>query len=221
MKTVFTISLLTISFCQEYKFEYGDEKFMDYHYNCSIVYGYTFKKRLPDGEYFAYHPNNPDLILVEANYEGRRKNGYWRTYYPHEKIQEFRQYENGRLITEKYLDSLGRTTFEINHVKQQEFGHYYSFYTNGQLKSTEEFWRYKRKSTQIITKYYPNGQIESIIRYKNRRGDTKPIGKWESYFEDGQPKSKEEYGNNWKRIGVWREWNANGEIINETDYRSK
>jgi len=194
---------------------------MDYHYNCSVDYGYTFKKRLPDGKYYGYSPKDSNLILVEAKYLNRKKSGEWRTYNPYEKTQEFCQYENGQQVTKKHLDSLGRITFEVKYVKRQEFGHYYYFHSERQLKVHEEFWRHKRKSTQIITKYYSNGQVESIIRYKNNRGNTKPIGKWTEYYEDGKPKSFEEFGKNWKRIGVWRKWNADGEIVSENDYGTK
>jgi antitoxin component YwqK of YwqJK toxin-antitoxin module len=216
--TIFLLSTSIASFGQEYKFEYGDEKYMDYHYNCSIDYGYTFKKRLQDGKYLGYHPNNPDLILVEAYYKNRKKNGDWKTYNTSNKTEEYRKYVNGQLNSEKHLDSLEQTTLAIEYRKQQQFGHYYSFYPDGHLKGTEEFWRHNRKSTQIITKYYPNGNVESVIRYKNNRGNTKPIGKWEYFYEDGKPESFEEFGRNWKSIGVWREWNEEGEIVTETDY---
>ncbi len=221
MRATFTIFIAVTAstvFSQEFTFEYGDENYMNWHYNCSIDYGYTFKKKLPDGKYIGYHPNNPDLILVVAHYVNGKKNGIWTTYNPSSKIQEFRTYQNGQLNSEKNTDSLGRTTMDVEHRNGEQFGNYYSFYPTGQLKRTEEFWRKNRVSTQIITKYYPNGNIESTIRYKNKRGNSVPIGKWEYFYENGQPKSYEEFGKNWKHIGVWREWNSEGEIISETDY---
>jgi antitoxin component YwqK of YwqJK toxin-antitoxin module len=224
MRTILMILLLTFplnSFSQENKFVYGSEKYMTYHYNCSIDYGYTFKKSLPDGEYFAYSAKNPELILVAAKYENRRKSGIWRIYNPNNKRQEFQQYEKGKLLSEKYLDSLERTIFEVKYEGKQEFGHYYSFDPDGSLKNTEEFWRHKRKSTQIITKYYPNGQIESVIQYKNIRSNSIPIGKWTAFYENGQPKSVEIYGKNWKRIGEWRKWDEHGVIVSETNYSAK
>lgn len=194
---------------------------MDWHYNCSIDYGYTFKKNLPDGKYYAYSPQNIDLILAEAKYEKRKKSGEWRTYNPYKKTQQYQRYENGQLLTEKFIDSLGRITYEVKFVNKQKFGHYYSFYNTGQLESSEEFWRHKRRSTQVITKYYLNGQVESIIRYENNKSNTKPIGKWAWYYEDGKPKKFEEFGKNWKRIGIWREWDADGKIVSQTDYSVK
>ena len=60
-----------------------------------------------------------------------------------------------------------------------------------------------------------------MIRYVNNRGNTKPIGKWETYYENGHPKSKKEYGKNWREIGIWKEWNEKGEITSEINKNEK
>ncbi|RED47633.1 toxin-antitoxin system YwqK family antitoxin [Seonamhaeicola aphaedonensis] len=224
MKSLLSIIFLTFIsnlYAQEHKFEYGNEIYMDYHYNCSIDYGYTFKEKLPDGKYIAYSSSNPELILVEAFYKDKRKSGKWKIYNPYEKQTEFNDYENGKLISEKLIDSLGQTLLEIKHINKEQFGDYYNYFDNGQLKRSERFRRHKRKSTQVITEYYKNGNVKSIIRYLNNGANTKPIGKWETYYENGQPKSKKEYGKNWREIGIWKEWNEKGEITSEINKDGK
>ena len=79
-------------------------------------------------------------------------------------------------------------------------------YANGQLKSTEKFWKHIRKSTLIKTKYFQKKQVKCIIRYVNNLGNIKSIEKWETYYENGKPESKKEHGKNWKK------WNQNGKL---------
>lgn len=206
---------------QVIEFQYGDERYMDYYYVCSFDNGYVFKKKLPDGKYIAYSSNNPETILVEGFYLNHKKTGTWKYFKPNEKTMLYKSFQNGNLISDKYLDSLQRIIYDSKYINNQEYGNYYNYYENGQLKSTEEYWRHNRKSTQIIKEYYSNGNLKSVIRYLNNRRNSKPIGKWEIYYENGQSKSIKEYGKNWREIGIWIEWNENGEIISEINKEKK
>jgi antitoxin component YwqK of YwqJK toxin-antitoxin module len=219
--SIIFLTFLSSLVAQEYKFEYGEELYMDYHYNCLIDYGYTFKKKLPDGKYIAYSSQNSDLILVEALYKDRKKSGKWKVYNRYLGGYTYKNYAKGKLLSEKHIDSLGHLTWEAKNFKNQENVNYYSYYDNGDLKSSDENLRYKKKSTQRITERYQNGNIKSVIQYRNKRRYSIPIGKWLSYFENGQLRTENEYGKNWKEIGVWREWNKKGELINEINKESE
>jgi len=221
MKFSITIIFLTFSFLsfgQEYKIEYGSKRYMKYHYHCSHDNGFNLKKKLKDGKYLVSSQENPELILIEGNYQNRRKSGKWKIYNPYEKTTEYQTFENGQLLAEKGIDSLGRAFMEIKHTEKMEIGVYYGYHSKEQLRFKDEFWNNKKQKVNISTAtyFYPSGKLKSVTRYKNGNGH----GKSFKYYENGQKEMEFEWDNN-KQIGIWKWWNEKGELTKTKDYKTK
>ena len=137
---------------QEYNIEYGNKRYMNYHYHCSHDNGFTLKKRLKDGKYKVSSKDNPKLILIEGQYKNRRKNGEWIIYNPYEKTTEYQSFENGQLFNEKGIDSLGRVFMEIDHTEIMEIGVYYGYHFKAQLRYKDEFRLNKKEKVNIFNR---------------------------------------------------------------------
>ena len=191
---------------------------MKYYYNCSQDFGYVLKNKLKDGKYKVYSKEFPDTPIVCGQYEDKRKVGKWTTYNPYTKSQIFQAYKDGALLDEKGIDSLGRITKEILISKDSTISKFYEYWAGGRLRY---FYEYHKANTDKINisfaiYYYPNGQVESFIRYKNGSGH----GKSFKYFENGQLKMEYENSNG-QQVGLWKWWNDKGELIEQKDYDSK
>ena len=189
MKFLITIIFLTFTFLsygQEYKIDYGNKRFMKYHYHCSHDSGFTLKKKLKDGKYLVHSNENPELILIEGYYQNRKKSGKWTIYNPYEKMTEYQTFENGQILTEKGIDSLGRIFMEIKHTENMEIGIYYRYHSKEQLRYKDEFWNNKKQKINISTStyFYPSGKLKSVTRYKDGNGH----GQSFEYYENGQIK---------------------------------
>ena len=222
MKFSITIILLTflsfLSFGQEYQIEYGNKRYMKYHYHCSHDNGFNLKKRLKDGKYLVNSKENPELNLIEGYYKNRRKSGTWKIYNPYEKTTEYQTFENGQLLTEKGIDSLERTFMEIKHTANMEIGIYYGYHSKDQLRYKDEFWNNKKSNVNISTAtyFYPSGKLKSVTRYKNGNGH----GKSFKYYENGQIEMEFEWDND-KQVGIWKWWNEKGELTKTKDYTTE
>ena len=69
------------------------------------------------------------------------------------------------------------------------------------------------EGTGIVEKYYPSGQIESIMSYRNSVFD----GKCETWFPNGI-KASETFYEKGKPVGIWRYWNEYGNLIKKENY---
>ena len=221
MKFWITLIFLTFSFLsfgQEFKIEYGNKRYMKYDYHCSHDNGFTLKKKLKDGKYLVNSKESPEIILIEGNYQNRRKSGKWRIYNPYKKTTEYQTFENGQLITEKGIDSLRRTFMEIKHTENMDIGVYYGYHSKEQLRFKDEFWHTKKSKINISTStyFYPSGKLKSVTRYKNGNGH----GKSFEYYENGLSKMEFEWDND-KQIGIWKWWNEKGEITKTKDYTTE
>ncbi len=102
------------------------------------------------------------------------------------------------------------------------------FYQSGKRQSIEEhlngklvnfnYWDEEGKQliidgTGVAKKYYPSGQIESIMSYRNSAFD----GKCETWFSNGI-KASEIFYNKGRPIGEWKFWNTSGELIKSEKY---
>ncbi len=221
MKFSIIIIFLTfpiLSFGQEYKIEYGNKKYMKYHYHCSHDNGFTLKEKLKDEKYLVNSKEDSELNLIEGYYLNRRKSGKWKIYNPYERTTEYQTFENGRLLNEKGIDSLGRIFMEIKHTENIETGAHYGYHSKKQLRYKDEFWNNKKDKINISTTtyFYSNGQLKSVTRYKNGNGH----GKSFKYYENGQKEMEFEWEND-KQIGIWKWWNEKGELTKTKDYTTE
>jgi len=218
MKKIFLFALILTSltsFSQVYKIEYGNKRYMKYHYHCSHDNGFTLKNKLKDGKYIVYSKEDSSIDLIEGFYKDRKKTGEWIIFNPYVKSYEYKTFEKGNLKKEYGIDSLKRVYKNIKHTTDSIIGITFEYFTNNNLRYKDEF-RYNKVVKINISKstyYYVNGQIKEIYNYKN--GDAH--GNNFLYFENGQIKMQ--YSNfNGKQVGIWKWWNEEGELVKEKNY---
>lgn len=224
MKSLLTILILTSIHAsgQEYSIEYGDKKYMNYHYYCSHNNGFTLKKKLADGKYTVYSKEFPGITIIEGYYKSRKRTGNWTIYDPSDKSTEYQTYEDGELRLETGTDSLTRKTMFITHTTDSIISTIYSYdypvnFTG--VASCVEEGRQNKKDKVYISKstcYYPSGQLNQIYRYKN--GDSH--GKSIEYYENGEVKMEFENWNG-RQVGLWKWYNDKGELTKEKDFGPK
>ena len=218
MKSLFIIFFIlfnTIVLGQEYRIEYGNKKFMKYHYLCSQDNGFTLKKKLKDGKYIVYSKTYPEVTIIEAYYKNRKETGIWTYYNQYTKEKEFKTYDNGNLISENIIDSLNRKISDIKYENGHAIGKQYGYFYGNKLKYLDEFDNDKLKKINISlsTYYYENGNIKKVYKYKNGNSH----GKCFEYYENGQLAMEFENFEG-KQVGLWKWWNEKGELIKEKDY---
>ena len=224
MKSLLTIFILTSIniYGQEHRIEYGDKKYMNYHYYCSHDNGFTLKKKLADGKYTVYSKEFPGITMVEGCYKNRKRTGTWTIHNLYDKSTEYQTYEDGELKLETGIDSLDRKTMFITHTNDSILSIVYSYdypvNFTGVASCIDEGRQNKRDKNYISksTCYYPGGQLNRIYRYRNGNSHGKCI----EYYENGQIKIEFE---NWsgRQVGVWKWYNDKGELTQEKDYGPK
>jgi antitoxin component YwqK of YwqJK toxin-antitoxin module len=70
-----------------------------------------------------------------------------------------------------------------------------------------------KDGTGVTIHYYPSGQTESIMSYK----DNVYHGKCETWFPNGL-KASESFYENGKPVGTWKYWDEYGELIKIEEY---
>ncbi len=212
----------TTSVGQEYIIDYGDKRYMKYHYYCSQDYGFTLKEKLRDGKYSVYSKEYPGVALIIGNYKNRKRTGNWTIYNPVMKKTEFQTFEDGNLTQERGVDSLGRKTMEIVYTADSIFSIIYTYdypvNSTGVASCVEEKRKCKKDNVYISksTCFYPGGQLNDIVSYKNGYGHGKSI----KYYITRQVKM--EYENwNGKQVGIWKWYSENGVLTKEIDYGPK
>ncbi len=183
----------------------------DYYDNGNLKYEWT-------GELYR---NEKGMIDVENGYnKGYYENGQMMgeiEYKNKEKVYEKQWNENGNLIKEIYYDSLGQILTEKDWndkgvlTKEMKFPEYYrEFYINGKMKmeATGLYWSSIDKmnvENGLMKLFYENGQMEALISYKDRKGDS-----LKSWYENGTPLAE---GNVSK--GLHKEIHQNGKVSRE------
>ncbi len=152
-------------------------------------------------EYYSNGKLKEEYHLLNGKFDGKTK-----AYYENGKIQAKGQYKNGQMT-----------------------GIWYYFYDNGFIQSIQEFkngilvsldfWDIKgnqlvKNGTGVVSYYNPDGQIGSVMSYKNNVFH----GKCETWYLNGV-KATELYYEYGKPIGIWKYWDENGSLVKTEDYR--
>ena len=150
-------------------------------------------------------------------------------------------YSNGVLKEEYSMRKgqyIGKFKAQYSNGKPQAIGEFSDgkmdgvwqyFYQSGNRQSIEEhldgklvnfnYWDEEGRQlvidgTGVAKKYYPSGQLESIMSYRNSVFD----GKCETWFPNGI-KASEAFYENGKPIKTWRYWNEYGDLLKTENYQ--
>lgn len=185
-----------------------------------------------DGENIFYYPNGQ--ISSIGLMKNAKPDGFWKNYYVNGILKSEGKRKTG------LLDSVWVFYFEnalikekINYLNGKKNGYYYSFgffyNADNQLVSylSKEYLYLNNLKHGLSTNYYKNGNIKSILPYKNGKRN----GTAKFYDEEGKLISIIEYLNdketdreelnkmhNSLKIGIWKEFYPNGKIKNESYY---
>lgn len=181
-----------------------------------------------------YYPNGK--ISSEGYMVNNKPDGYWKTYYPTETLKSEGKRFNYLLdsIWVFYTET-GDTIEKITYLAGKKNGYYYKYSTISELNKTY--------SNVIVSKelyindlkegisyyYYPDGKIKETIIFKNN----KKHGEAREYDNTGKLITINQFFNNYLTekqtinrlqnnipVGVWRDYNANGTIKAEKNYKN-
>ena len=85
-----------------------------------------------------------------------------------------------------------------------------SRWINNQLKSSQHYVDGKDDGEWLF--YHIDGAIQTKAYFKQGVR----VGKWENFHENGMPWKVQTYDNMGNKIGVWKTYNKQGELIKET-----
>ena len=152
-----------------------------------------------------------------------------RDYYANGELKEEYSMRKGEFIGKyKALYSNGKPQAIGEFSEGQMDGIWQYFYQNGKRQSIQKYsdgkvvninyWdengsQLVIEGTGIAKMYYPSGQIQSIMSYRNCVFD----GKCETWFSNGI-KATETFYERGKPIGEWKYWNEYGELIKTENY---
>lgn len=109
-------------------------------------------------------------------------------------------YENGQQAAERYFEK-GKNT-----------GHWIQWYKSGQINY--EYYIADSKGISRSIWWYPNGNKSQEYYYLN---NGERHGSFLLYHENGQKRYGGLYQNG-KQVGIWRNWDEQGNLIEEKDY---
>ena len=148
---------------------------------------------------YQYYTSDGKLV-TDGNYNKGEKHGVWKSYHSGDLLRELTTYENG--------ERLG--AFEDH-----------EYYKNNTRSKSVVGIRSGDRTSQRITYFYENGQIEEAGDYlrvytKGSKQDGRE-GEWKSYYESGNLKSVKKYLKG-DRHGDWKSYYESGKPISIGSY---
>jgi antitoxin component YwqK of YwqJK toxin-antitoxin module len=166
-----------------------------------------------EGKRNAYHANGQ--LMLTSVYVNDELTGPYKTFYPQ-----------------------GQIEFEVELKAGKQVGTGIGYYPDGKKQSQNDYSDGLRNGTYLG--YYPNGQISEKTTYINdlaegphqlfyANGTVKAEGQfvkdmrsgsWKRFYPDGALDYTEEYDENGKMTGVYRDYDKSGTVVNELEYKS-
>jgi antitoxin component YwqK of YwqJK toxin-antitoxin module len=218
---LFGFFLSRVGFSQDTIISDGYQKF--YFTNGKISSEGTLKNGKPDGYWKSYNQNgtlksegnrkNFELdslwkfyneegnLLLEINYQKGKKNGIKTTYLEKEIIREVFINDIKEGYTRYYFKD-GKLKQEVPFVKGQEQGFGKEFDEEGMIITLTE---------------YKKGFIVDRMRINRKDANGRRIGKWFTFFENGNIKTEVSYKNDLKN-GYYKEYAENGDLVKILKY---
>jgi len=160
--------------------------------------------------FFTFKDSN-DIILSEGKYKKGKAVGIWKHYYDNGIIKAEYDLEN-EIIIDYSINGIINTKRCIT----KNFQTFENYSASGQL-------RYKQVTTKTDTGYvkldygyWSNGNIRNIMTTVN--GEDSKMH-WVEYYENGKIK-KEGRVYCGRKVGVWKNYNENGILETEFDYKN-
>ncbi|TKG87911.1 hypothetical protein EYV94_27865 [Puteibacter caeruleilacunae] len=148
-----------------------------------------------------------------------------RDYYSDGTLKEEYSMRNGKFIGKHrayYEDGTLRTIGQHKNGRMSGTWHYYP---DGSIQKLEKgktvsanYWDFNgvhvvKNGTGLVKTYYPSGQIESIMSWK----DNVYHGKCVTWSPEGV-KTTKVFFEKGKPVGTWKYWNEHGELIKTQEY---
>ena len=128
-----------------------------------------------------------EQIRMEETYKNNKPDGISKTWHDNGQLECLTKYNLGNVMENKCWDNEGKMTFSF--IPLDNSGRY------------------------INKRWYPNGNIESELNYKNSKLD----GSQKFYFENGQLE-REGFMVDGKNHGICKSWNPEGVLYKEDSY---
>ena len=209
-----------------------------YYSNKTLSEIYNYKNGQLEGEFFEYHESG-NLSKI-GQYKDGKKEGEWKKYQNNNliKISNYKEgLYHGEVIS-YYLQKSGlekvlKISNKCTYIFGKKEGIEFTYYPNGQLKKEETF--HLDNKYGVSKSYYENGQLKE----KGRYFENEKIGIWEQYDTFGN-KNTFEYkkfnlieksqgiglgkkifftDENYKKQGIYIEYNSNNEPVFITNYK--
>lgn len=153
---------------------------------------YSYKNGLRDGNQTGFYESGKKMF--ETPYEKGKINGIQKSFY-----------ENGILASHSV------------HVEGMLQDNYFNNYENGNIER-------KVGENNYVTRYFKNGEIMEDGRYDEKFSNRN--GQWIYYYENGNKKEEGKWdmggrhGNDNIKLGIWKYYNEEGELINTQEYNN-
>ena len=171
---------------------------------------------LTNGKYTEYYKNGK--IKIQGNYKEGRRNGEFKTFLKNSKSAGSVIYKDGKIIKSTLIKSMkDNASFSpISYVNYDLDTSYSIGKVDFPNKLLKTYYMYNKKGVLNgdSIKYYEEGNIKSIIPFKNNIVDGLTI----SYYENGNIKEEVHYKND-KMNGEAKSYDENGKLNGRTIFK--
>ena len=171
---------------------------------------------LANGKYTEYYKNGK--IKIQGNYKEGRRNGEFKTFLKNSKSAGSVIYKDGKIIKSTLIKSMkDNASFSpISYVNYDLDTSYSIGKVDFPNKLLKTYYMYNKKGVLNgdSIKYYEEGNIKSIIPFKNNIVDGLTI----SYYENGNIKEEVHYKND-KMNGEAKSYDENGKLNGRTIFK--
>ena len=171
---------------------------------------------LANGKYTEYYKNGK--IKIQGNYKEGRRNGEFKTFLKNSKSAGSVIYKDGKIIKSTLIKSMkDNASFSLISYVNYDLDTSYSIgkvdFPNKLLKT---YYMYNKKGVLNgdSIKYYEEGNIQSIVPYKNNLVEGLVI----TYYENGNIKEEVNYKND-KMNGEAKSYDENGKLNGRTIFK--
>jgi antitoxin component YwqK of YwqJK toxin-antitoxin module len=191
-----------------------------YYENGQLASEGNFKNGKPEGLWKSYYSDG-DLKSEGYKSEGK-SDSLWKFYSVDGKLDQTFLYrrglKNGCAVRYDSLGNIASEGYYVNDVKQAEETW---FYPNGNIKKTVLFkdgketglaLEYNMDGIVITEEEYQNGYLRKREEFNRTDEAGNKIGKWRTYFENGNIKTEIGY-NKGEKEGVSKEFDIDGKLV--------
>lgn len=170
---------------------------------------------LANGKYTEYYKNGK--IKIQGNYKEGRRNGEFKTFLKNSKSAGSVIYKDGKIIKSTLIKSMkDNASFSPISYVNYDLDTYSIGKVDFPNKLLKTYYMYNKKGVLNgdSIKYYEEGNIKSIIPFKNNIVDGLTI----SYYENGNIKEEVHYKND-KMNGEAKSYDENGKLNGRTIFK--